>query len=281
MAPERRVHRAHVVGAHLVAEPARARVDQDRDLALAQAELLRGRAVDQLLDALDLDEVVARADRAELAGAPLARPRRDVPGVGALEAALGLGRADVVVAADPALLDEPPRPLLEHRVELGAAQRERPALARAGGHAPRDRLDERAAAAGVELAVRERGREQPHAAVDVVADAAGGDDAVRRRGRGQAADREAVALVDVGHRDRGLDDPRQRRDVLQLLERAVGADRGEQVGVGEHARGHAHVLPRVGRDLPEGVVDPDGLRHRARRSRASRRGHGAARGRGR
>src|SRR3954463_816474 len=88
---ERAVHRAHVVGAHLVAEPARARVDEPVHLALAQAEA-RGRvAVDQLLDALDLDEVVARADGPELAGAALAGARGDLRRVGAVEAALGLG----------------------------------------------------------------------------------------------------------------------------------------------------------------------------------------------
>src|SRR3954453_2254823 len=150
---ERAVHRAHVIGAHLVAEPARARVDEHRHLALAQAEA-RGRvAVDQLLDARDLDEVVARADGPELAGAALAGARGDLRRVGAVEAALGLGRRPVVGRADAAVLDEPARALLEHRVELAAAQRERAALAGAGRHAARDRLDEGAAAAVVELAM--------------------------------------------------------------------------------------------------------------------------------
>ena len=58
---------------------------------------------------------------------------------------------------------------------------------------------------------------EPHAAVDVEADAAGRDDAVGGAHRRHAADREAVAPVDVGHRHARLDDPRQRRDVGDLL----------------------------------------------------------------
>ena len=70
-------------------------------------------------------------------------------------------------------------------------------------------------------AAEQRQDEQPHAAVDVVADPARRDDAVRELHRRDAADREAVALVDVRHRERRVDDPRQRGDVLELLERAV------------------------------------------------------------
>src|SRR3954451_15334246 len=106
MARERAVHRAHVVGAHLVAEAARARVDEHRHLALAQAEARGGLPADRLLDALDLDEGVAGADGPGLAGAALAGAHGDLRRVGALETALGLGRRHVVVRADAAMLDE-------------------------------------------------------------------------------------------------------------------------------------------------------------------------------
>jgi hypothetical protein len=117
------------------------------------------------------------------------------------------------------------------------------------------------------LALRQRKREQAHAAVDVVADASRRDDAVRELARGHAADGEAVALVGIRHRQRRLDDPGQRRDVLGLAERAVALDCLEQLLVGEHARWHAHVRARVRRDLPQHLADPPGLTHPSHLSR--------------
>ena len=86
VARERRVHRAHVVGAHLVAEAARAGVDEHRDLALAKRPRASAASASKMrVDALDLEEVVAaaerrRADRARAAWrarrpAACARPR--------------------------------------------------------------------------------------------------------------------------------------------------------------------------------------------------------------
>ena len=65
---------AEVVVADLVAQPARAGVDQDRDLPLAQAHHLGRRLVEDAIDDLDFEEVVARAERAALVVA--ARDRR-------------------------------------------------------------------------------------------------------------------------------------------------------------------------------------------------------------
>ena len=52
------VHRADVVGADLVAEAARAGVDEHRHLALRQPEGGGGRLVEDVLDPLQLDAVV-------------------------------------------------------------------------------------------------------------------------------------------------------------------------------------------------------------------------------
>jgi hypothetical protein len=68
------------------------------------------------------------------------------------------------------------------------------------------------------------GAQQPDAAVDVVADAARRDHPLVGVHRRHPADREAVAPVDVGHGDRGADDPRQVGDVGHLLEAGVAAD---------------------------------------------------------
>ena len=68
-----------------MAEAAGAAVDQDRDLARAQAERPRRLAVVDLGDVLELGEVVARAQGAELAAAALEGPVADRVGVGRLQ----------------------------------------------------------------------------------------------------------------------------------------------------------------------------------------------------
>ena len=61
--------------------------------------------------------------------------------------------------------------------------------------------------------------------------------------------------MDVGHRQRGLDDPGQARDFRQLLEAAIALDLLEQPLVCEHARGHPHPAPWISRELPGDVAD--------------------------
>src|SRR5690606_21076990 len=67
-------------------------------------------------------------------------------------------------------------------------------------------------------------REEADTAIDVVADAARGDHSLVDVERRDAADREAVAPMDVGHADRRPDDPRKTGDVRDLLDRSVVAD---------------------------------------------------------
>ena len=259
--PATRVHPAHVVGADLVAEPARAGVDEHGHLAHGEAEGLRRGRVEDLVDALHLEEVVARRracrpGRGRAGGRAPTRPR------GRRRAAVPPTRSgrDVLGSRRARSARGPSRSTASSSLR---SEVERAAAARAGRDPPRELVHERLPPQP-QLGLRERQREQADAAVDVVADAAGRDDAVGQRGGGDAADREAVALVDVGHRQGGLDDARQRGDVHELLERPVAPNRLQQLGVGEDAGGDAHVGPEGRRNLPERLVyAPERFRHRA------------------
>ncbi len=80
-----------VVVAHLVAQPARAGVDEHRDLALVQThDLGRDRVVNPV-DDLDFEEMVARAERAALIVTPRDGAVADPAGIGSLETAASLG----------------------------------------------------------------------------------------------------------------------------------------------------------------------------------------------
>jgi hypothetical protein len=80
-------HVPNEVGGDLVAEAARAGVDLHDDLIAGQAEARGFLLVVQRLDHVDLDEVVAGADGAELVVAALLRAGGDLVGIGAVDAA--------------------------------------------------------------------------------------------------------------------------------------------------------------------------------------------------
>ena len=132
-----------------------------------------------------------------------------------------------------------------------------------------DRLEERV---GDALEVRrqlvrlEPGAQQPDAAVDVVADAARGDGPLVGVDGRDAADREPVAPVDVGHRERMADDAGQMGDVRHLLQRGVVAQHGHQLLAGVHASRDQH--PAVAGDLPHELVDAPQLHQTSRITRA-------------
>ena len=76
-----------VVVAHLVAQPARAGVDQDGDLPFVKThDFGRGR-VEDAVDDLDFEEMVAGAERAALVETARDRAIADPPRIGALQAA--------------------------------------------------------------------------------------------------------------------------------------------------------------------------------------------------
>ena len=248
------VHRREVVGADLVAEPARPAVDEDRHLATAQPERAGRPGVVDLVHRLDLQEVVARAKRAELVGAAVAGPRRDGGRVGAGERAALLGPLEVFGPA-VAAGHRPGGALAEDGVELGAG--EPPARARPdpGWHRGEERVGQarqvRSDVGRLEVAAQET-----DAAVDVEADPAGADHPVVQARRRHAADGEAVAPVDVGHRQRRPHDPRQGRHVGDLGERRVVAERRHQALVGVDDPVDAHPGALVARDPPAVRVEP-------------------------
>jgi hypothetical protein len=258
-------HDVEVVVAGLVAEAARAAVDEQRDPADAEPEVLRRHRVVLVIHPADLDEMVAGPHRAELVAPPFARTLRHRRRLGLGEPAAGLDRFEVRGDA-VAELDGAARAAGEHEVELGIGEAEVGARrAHAGGDRAEELVDQRLEPRA-DLLDRERAREQAHAAVDVVADAARRDHPAVGVEGGDAADREAVPPVDVGHGDRGADDPRQAGDVGDLGERLVPFEvahlgfGGEDQPVGPHAP--------MARQAPAPGVEP--LERRKRRFRGAR-----------
>src|SRR5690606_10502028 len=100
-----------------------ARVDEDGDGAGLEAESLADRVVVDLVDVADLDEVVARADGAQLVAAALDGALADVVRFGAGQGAAGLDVVEVARGA-VALFDCPGCAALEHSLDLGGAELE-------------------------------------------------------------------------------------------------------------------------------------------------------------
>ncbi len=94
-------------------------MDQDRDLSFRESESRCGGLVEDSGDALELDEVVARAGRAQLPGSSLVRPARNGSRISVGQAPERLRALEVVLAADPTR-DEGQRPFAQYRVEVGA-----------------------------------------------------------------------------------------------------------------------------------------------------------------
>src|SRR5262249_51415260 len=90
-----------------------------------------------------------------------------------------------------------------------------------------------------------------YAAIDVEPDSAWADDAVLGVGGYDAAHRQTISLVDVGHGERGLHDAGERRAIRQLVQRGFTADGGDQLLVGHDETRHAHPGLGVRRNPPE------------------------------
>ena len=126
-----------------MAQPARARVDEDGHGAGLEAKGLRAPFVEHALDPLHLDEVVSRPHGSELTRAPLARPLGDGVRVGAVEPSPRLGVLQVVFGADAAELQQGRRALAQDPVELGAVQLQGRLAAGARRRQAGDLVDER------------------------------------------------------------------------------------------------------------------------------------------
>ena len=167
-------------------------------------------------------------------------------------AARRLGALDVVLACRSPRSSRARGPSRRTASSSAPSQRQRRPRGRRRPAPARDLVDERLLAGASSSAVNGPDQ-QAHAAVDVVADPARRDDAVGGLGRRKPADREAVALVDVRHRHRRLDDAGQRGDVLELLQRAVVADRVEDLAIGEHARAGTRMSAALGAGISHRV----------------------------
>src|SRR5918994_7985731 len=73
-------------------------MDQNRHLVLTEAIRLSRCGIEELLHALDFDEVIARAHRSQLVATTLPGAVGDRRGIAALEASLRLSSLDVVTA---------------------------------------------------------------------------------------------------------------------------------------------------------------------------------------
>jgi hypothetical protein len=150
-----------------MAEPSRPRVDEHGHLVTPQPERLGGRCVEDLCDALHLEEVVARSQRAELVGAALAGAVGHRPRVRVREAALRLGVLDVAGTSDAVLGQQDARSADEHSIQRVVGESQRAAMAGPDGNASRD-LVHQALRAVAQLGGAPAGGR----AVDVVAHAA-------------------------------------------------------------------------------------------------------------
>jgi len=190
---------------------------------------------------VDLQEVVARAQRADLGQPAFQGARADGAGVGAGQPPAIFGVLQILARR----VAPPQRPLragLKHAAQFALVQVHRSR----GAYAARDaRIDGRkqVAQVGANLLRLNDRRQQPHAAVDVVAHAPGRNHPVVQRSGRYPADGETVALVHVGHGQRPPDDPGQRGHIHQLFQRAILLGLREEILVRVQARRNVHILP--------------------------------------
>src|SRR5512140_467577 len=159
----------HVVGADLVAEPARTAVNLNGKAAGQQAEYRGGLRIEDLIDHIDFNEVVARAERADLLPPARLGPVGYLARIGPVDAALFLGAGKVALGGIAVAL-RPGRTIAQDALQLGDAHL-------------KARLADAARAVAVEqggkliklwlglLELDARGQ-QPHAAIDIVANGA-------------------------------------------------------------------------------------------------------------
>ena len=214
-------------------------MDHDDDLAGADAEGARGPFVEHILDDLDLEEVIARAQTAHLRPAALQRPAAHRGRVRAGHHATLLRVRQSSSVAYPRAREERGS-LFGEPLQLALLERERAVRTRSLGHTAHQLVHERLEPRPHVLEPEPRPH-QPHPAVDVEADAARRNDPVGLVHRRDSSDGEAVPPVDVRHRDARAHDAGQRGDVGHLLQRLFVARLLEEAHVRVHAAGHAHL----------------------------------------
>ena len=121
-----------IICTDLMAEAARAAMDLHAYLAGEEAERFGGLGVEHLVDDVDLAEVVAGPQGADLVAPALLGARRALGGVGASHAAALFGAFQVRLAREAAA-QRPARPLLQHLIQLARAQADEASLPDAAG----------------------------------------------------------------------------------------------------------------------------------------------------
>ena len=191
----------------------------------ADPERLRRGRIEDLVDGLQLEKVIARAQRAELAGAALLGTRRNGARIGAWHRPGLLGNFKVLGPA-VSLVDGPGRAAAKHSIHRLVRQSDAALGPHARGHGAEERIQD-LVKPRTKVRLREVRADEPHSTVDVKTDAARRYHPVAHVGRRHAADRKPVAPMHVGHGQRVPDDAGQERDVRQLLQRLVGQDAGK------------------------------------------------------
>jgi len=192
-------------------------VDRDEDLILFQTIGAGRRAVGDLLHVLDLEVVVPRAQRPDLAELPLLGPRGYGTGIGAVHPPVLLDVREILGKPVPAVEGEG-SPLLEHLVHPVQGEADLPLR-------PEARWDVGEQGIGhfllpvLDVGSGEGGCQDPYPTVDVEPDPAHRHHPPIGVERADPSNGEPVAGVDIGHGDRGRHDPGEAGHVPHLDER--------------------------------------------------------------
>ena len=233
-------HLGDEVVADLVAQTAGTGVDDHRDGVQLQTEDAGRDLVVNLGHVPDLHEVVARAERSELAAPPLQGPIGNQIGPRSGEAPSLLDVVQVGGAAEPPR-HRPAGALRQHLPELPDLQ---PQVFPLGADAGRNIVEQplhQLLHPGLEGFPAQAGAQEPDPAIDVIADSSGRNHAVLGIEGGDSADGKAVAPVNIRHREGGPDDARQVGHVDHLLQ-AHGIDHVPHhffIGVDDSRHPHA------------------------------------------
>ena len=241
-----------IIVADLVPESPRPAVDQDDDAVGFQPEHARGIGMENLVDASDFKEMIARSQRAQLVGPALPGTFVHCGRVGIRNAAVLFDEVELCGRPET-VLRGPARALDGDVFQIPAAQlRDRFRGSDTGRNIVEKLLDE-LTDAGFDVVGVQLRRQQANTAVDVVADATGRDDAVFGVGGTDAADGESIPPVDVGHGEGILHDAGEMRHISDLLQTFILLDAFHHCRAGVYASGYLHAAGF--RDLPGIVVE--------------------------
>jgi len=141
-----------------------------------------------------------------------------------------------------------------HLAQVSAGSLNQPFTAEACRHIAED-LIEQLLQARAHFLLGQVGAQQTDATIDVVTNPPRRDDALLQIHRRHAADRKAVAPVDVGHGNRAAHDAWQKRHIRHLLGRLVLLDLLNHRLAGEDETVHAHAELVAFRNAPAVLVD--------------------------